>query len=65
VSKKSKDVVTYHRSAKTGQFVSANYAKRHPATTVKESVTSSGKGKIITSVSDSVPVPEKKKRAKK
>jgi hypothetical protein len=34
----AKTVKHVNRSAKSGQFVSENYAKRHPATTVREKV---------------------------
>ncbi len=31
-----KSTTTHYRSAKTGQYVTKDYAKKHPATTVKE-----------------------------
>jgi hypothetical protein len=36
MGKTNQKTVTHHRSAKTGQYVSENYAKKHPNTTVKE-----------------------------
>lgn len=32
----SKNSTTRHRDAKTGEYVTKQYADRHPATTVKE-----------------------------
>ena len=40
----SKNSHTGHRSSKTGQFVTARYAKSHPATTQKESIPNPGRG---------------------
>jgi hypothetical protein len=38
MGKKESDVKTetHHRDAKTGQYVTEKYAKKHPATTVTE-----------------------------
>ena len=33
---KKKAKITFHRSAKTGKFVTKKYAKKNPNTTVKE-----------------------------
>lgn len=36
MSKKTTPTTTRHRSAKTGEYVTEEYAKKHPSTTVKE-----------------------------
>ncbi len=36
MAKKSSTTITVNRSAKTGEFVTPKYAKRHPATTETE-----------------------------
>jgi len=33
-----------HRNSKSGEFVKPEYAKRHPATTQKESIPNPGRG---------------------
>jgi len=33
-----------HRDSKSGEFVKPEYAKRHPATTQKESIPNPGRG---------------------
>lgn len=35
---------TGHRSSKTGEFVTASFAKKHPATTQKEAIPNPGRG---------------------
>lgn len=35
---------TGYRSSKSGQFVNETYAKRHPATTQKETIPNAGHG---------------------
>ena len=41
---KSKDSHTGYRDAESGKMVTEDYAKKHPKTTVKESVPNPGRG---------------------
>lgn len=45
MNKKSPRVITNHRSAVTGKFVTERYVKTHPATTVTERNRLPSKGK--------------------
>jgi hypothetical protein len=40
----SKKSHTGNRSSKSGEFVTGSYAKKHPATTQKESIPNPGRG---------------------
>jgi len=42
---KGKKSIKAHRSAKTGKFVTEKYAKKHPNTTVKETIKNKKKSK--------------------
>jgi len=42
---KGKKNIKAHRSAKTGKFVTEKYAKKHPDTTVKETIKTTKKSK--------------------
>lgn len=61
MAKKEKTGKENYRSAETGRFVSASYAKKHPSTTVNERGPSAPGGRI-TNVSDTVPPPKRTKQ---